>query len=89
MAALAFNILAASQDVITDGLAVRMLDSRERGLANAIQVGAYRFGMILGGGLLLSVFARTNWQVMFLCMAGLLALTVLPTLALKEPAGNQ
>ncbi len=52
----AFNILAASQDVITDGLAVRMLDTKERGLANAIQVGAYRFGMILGGGLLLSVF---------------------------------
>lgn len=85
-AALVFNILAASQDVITDGLAVRMLDTKERGLANAIQVGAYRFGMILGGGLLLAVFARTNWEVTFLCMAGLLALTVLPTFALKDPA---
>lgn len=84
VAAFAFNVLAASQDVITDGLAVRMLDTKERGLANAIQVGAYRFGMILGGGLLLSVFARTNWQVTFLCMAGLLTLTVLPTFLLKE-----
>jgi MFS family permease len=84
IAAFAFNILAASQDVITDGLAVRMLDTKERGLANAIQVGAYRFGMILGGGLLLSVFARTDWQVTFLCMAGLLALTVLPSFLLKE-----
>jgi MFS family permease len=83
-AAFAFNILAASQDVITDGLAVRMLDTQERGPANAIQVGAYRFGMILGGGLLLSVFARTNWEVTFLSMAGLLALTVLPTFFLKE-----
>lgn len=89
VAAFAFNILAASQDVITDGLAVRMLDARERGLANAIQVGAYRFGMILGGGLLLSVFARTNWQVTFLCMAGLLALTTVPTLALKEAATTE
>lgn len=85
VAAFAFNLLAASQDVITDGLAVRMLDTRERGLANAIQVGAYRFGMILGGGLLLSVFARTDWQVTFLCMAALLALTVVPTFALEEP----
>lgn len=84
IAAFAFNIVAASQDVITDGLAVRMLDTKERGLANAIQVGAYRFGMILGGGLLLSVFARTNWQVTFLCMAGLLTLTILPTFFLKE-----
>jgi MFS family permease len=83
-AAFVFNLIAASQDVITDGLAVRMLDTKERGLANAIQVGAYRFGMILGGGLLLSVFARTNWQVTFLCMAALLALTILPTFLLKE-----
>jgi PAT family beta-lactamase induction signal transducer AmpG len=86
-AAFAFNLLAASQDVITDGLAVRMLDTRERGLANAIQVGAYRFGMILGGGLLLTVFARTDWQITFLCMAGLLALTLVPTFALHEPPG--
>jgi len=84
IAAFAFNLLAASQDVITDGLAVRMLDTKKRGLANAIQVGAYRFGMILGGGLLLFVFARTNWQVTFLCMAILLALTVLPTFFLNE-----
>ncbi|HEY0684353.1 MAG TPA: MFS transporter [Steroidobacter sp.] len=84
VAAFVFSTVAASQDVITDGLAVRMLDTRERGLANAIQVGAYRFGMILGGGLLLTVFARTNWEVTFLCMAGLLALATVPTLALKE-----
>src|SRR5690606_36913591 len=88
-AAFGFSLIAASQDVVTDGLAVRMLDTRERGLANAIQVGAYRFGMILGGGLLLAVFARTNWQVTFVCMAGLLTLTVLPTLALKEPAATE
>jgi MFS family permease len=86
VAAFAFNIVAASQDVITDGLAVRMLDSHERGLANAIQVGAYRVGMILGGGLLLKVFARTDWQVTFLCMATLLALTMIPVFALREPA---
>lgn len=86
VAAFAFNTIAASQDVITDGLAVRMLDARERGLANAIQVGAYRFGMILGGGLLLFILARTNWQVTFVCMAGLLALTTLPSFALQEPA---
>jgi MFS family permease len=84
-AAFLFNLVAACQDVATDGLAVRILDSRERGLANGIQVGAYRIGMILGGGLLLWVFARTDWATMFLCMAGLLALTVLPVLSLREP----
>lgn len=85
VAAFLFNAIAACQDVATDGLAVRMLDARERGLANGIQVGAYRAGMILGGGLLLWIFARTSWSTMFLCMAGLLALTVLPVLPLREP----
>jgi len=87
-AAFVFNIIAASQDVVTDGLAVRMLESRELGLANAIQVGAYRVGMICGGGLLLWIFAKTDWSTMFLCMAGLLTLTVLPVFRLKEPAAT-
>jgi PAT family beta-lactamase induction signal transducer AmpG len=84
-AAFAFNLIAATQDIVTDGLAVRMLDTRELGLANAVQVGAYRMGMILGGGLLLWIFAQTNWTVMFVCMAMLLALTLLPVLTLREP----
>ena len=55
VAVFAFNALAAIQDVATDGLAVRLLDARARGLGNGIQVGAYRIGMVLGGGLLLSL----------------------------------
>jgi MFS family permease len=84
IAAFLFNIIAASQDIVTDGLAVRLLDAKERGLANAVQVGAYRVGMILGGGLLLWVFARSGWSVMFMCMSALLALTIIPVLTLRE-----
>lgn len=84
--AFVFNVIAASQDIITDGLAVRILDARERGLGNGIQVGAYRIGMILGGGLLLWVFAKSSWSAMFTCMAVLLALTILPVLMLREPS---
>lgn len=80
-----FNLLAATQDVATDGLAVRLLNAQQRGLANGIQVGAYRFGMILGGGLLLWVFALTNWQVTFLGMAAILALLTLPVWRMREP----
>ena len=85
IAAFLFNLVAATQDIATDGLAVRILSVRERGLANGIQVGAYRVGMILGGGLLLWIYAKTGWSVMFLCMAALLALTILPVLWLREP----
>jgi PAT family beta-lactamase induction signal transducer AmpG len=88
VAVFAFNLIAASQDVVTDGLAVRVLSAKERGLANAIQVGAYRLGMILGGGLLLWLFAQTGWRIMFLAMAAMLAITVLPVLPLKEAPRN-
>ena len=80
-----FNLIAATQDVVTDGLAVRLLNAQERGLANGLQVGAYRLGMILGGGLLLWVFAQMGWRVMFLGMAGMLVLTTLPVLWMQEP----
>ncbi|MFA5940221.1 MAG: MFS transporter [Sinimarinibacterium sp.] len=83
-ALLLFNLLSATQDIATDGLAVNLLGPRERGLGNGIQVGAYRVGMILGGGSLLWVFARYGWSPMTLGMAAILALTVLPVLGLRE-----
>ena len=63
VAAFAFNLIAATQDIATDGLAVRMLDARELGLANGIQVGAYRIGMMFGGGLLLKIFDADGLDV--------------------------
>jgi hypothetical protein len=71
---------------VTDGLAVRVLAARERGLANAIQVGAYRLGMILGGGGLLWLWARTDGSTVFAVMAALLALSTWPVWRMREPA---
>jgi MFS family permease len=84
-AAFVFNMIAATQDIATDGLAVRMLDARELGIANGIQVGAYRVGMMFGGGLLLKVLTLTHWSFAFAGMAALLALTIIPVLLMKEP----
>ena len=85
-AVLLFNLMAASQDVVTDGLAVRMLDAPDRGLANGLQIGGFRLGMILGGGVLLWVFARSDWETMFIGMAALLALLALASWNPPEPA---
>lgn len=85
-AAFVFNMIAATQDIATDGLAVRMLDARELGIANGIQVGAYRVGMMFGGGLLLKVLTLTDWNFAFVGMTALLALTIVPVLLMKEPA---
>jgi RhtX/FptX family siderophore transporter len=85
MGALFFtNLLAATQDIATDGLAVDMLDEDERGRGNAVQVAAYRVGMIVGGGFLLVVFARVGWAFTFLAMAALLALATVPILVHRE-----
>lgn len=80
-----FNLIAATQDIATDGLAIKLLGPRERGLGNGIQVGGYRLGMIVGGGLLLWIYTLAGWRPMFVAMAALLLLTALPVLRLREP----
>lgn len=78
-----FSLFASVQDVVTDSIAVRLLDARQRGLGNGIQVGAYRIGMVFGGGLLLYVYARLGSATMFLSMSMLLLLSSMPVLWLR------
>jgi MFS family permease len=83
-----FNLIAATQDIATDGLAVRLLDARSRGLGNGLQVGGYRVGMILGGGALLAFYAWAGWSAMCFAMAALLLLASIPAWRMREaPAG--
>lgn len=79
------NFFAATQDVATDGLAVAVLPPHERGLANGLQVGGYRVGMILGGGALLIYYAELGDRGVFLAMALFTALASLPALLMREP----
>jgi MFS family permease len=79
------NLLAATQDIATDGLAVSLLSEPERGLGNAIQVGGYRVGMIVGGGVLLMIMGVLGWFGVFVAMSVLSAVAVLPLFGFKEP----
>jgi RhtX/FptX family siderophore transporter len=85
-AVLLLNLLAATQDIATDGLAVDTLRPAERGIGNGVQVAGYRVGMIIGGGILLVVFERLGWCATFIFMAALLLLASAPVLASKEDA---
>jgi PAT family beta-lactamase induction signal transducer AmpG len=78
------NLLAATQDVATDGFAVGLLTKAERGLGNGVQVGAYRLGMIVGGGGLLVVFAWFGFKATFHTIAILLALATIPIVLHRE-----
>jgi len=81
------NLASATQDIATDGLAVQTLGPRQRGLGNGIQVGAYRVGMIVGGGGLLWLFSLAGWRSLFVAMSILLvALTVPVWFLARTPA---
>lgn len=84
-AVLLLNLVAATQDIATDGLAVDVLSRGERGFANGLQVAGYRVGMIVGGGALLVVYDRLGSSLTFLAMAALTALATLPILVAREP----
>lgn len=78
------NLLCATQDIATDGLAIELLDERERGLANGVQVAGYRAGMVLGGGALLIVFERLGWAGSLLALGALVAVLSGPIAAHRE-----
>lgn len=82
------NVLAATQDVPTDALAVAMLSERERGAGNGVQLAGYRVGMIVGGSAMLVLFDRLGWRSTFLLMGALVALATVPVLLFREPAGE-
>lgn len=77
-------LFAATQDVPTDALAVNLLQPNERGIGNAVQVGGYRLGMVLGGGVLMIVLDQMGWAATFVAMAAFLTLTLWPVLRYRE-----
>ena len=74
------NVLAATQDIATDGLAVQTLDASERGLGNGLQVAGYRVGMIVGGGALLVIYDTMQWAGTFALLGVMLIVATLPIL---------
>lgn len=81
----ALNLLAATQDIAVDGLAVDCLTPRELGWGNAAQVVGYKLGMLTGGGLLLWATPQLGWQGLFVGMAAAHAAALWLTLWSTEP----
>lgn len=78
------NLSAATQDVATDGLAVRLLPQQWRGLGNSLQVGGYKLGMIASGSLLLLVIEPWGWRLSIGLIAILVACMTVPILLFPE-----
>jgi len=78
------NSTAATQDIATDGLAVKLLPPRWRGLGNSIQVSGFKLGMIISGSLLLLSVDKLGWMLSFQLLALSIVLLLIPTLFFKE-----
>ena len=72
------TIFVVTQDIATDALAVENIPPEKRGLGNSVQVAGYRFGMIIGGGLLLAIFAQLGWAGTLWALAGLMLIGLVP-----------
>jgi len=77
--------LSASQDVVIDAYRVDTIPASERALAAAAQAFGYRTAAMLAGAVLVYIAASLGWQLAFLCVAGLMAATMLATLWAPEP----
>ncbi|NNH38420.1 MFS transporter [Acinetobacter terrae] len=89
VALLSMNLVGATQDIATDGLAVNILKNEQQHWGNTFQVIGSRLGFIVGGGAILWALDWLDWQITFLVLAGLVLLNTLPILYFKEPVRFQ
>ena len=82
----ALNVLAATQDIAVDGLAVDLLPPDELGVGNAAQVVGFKGGMTVSGGILVWLTAQIDWAGAFACMAFIIAGVAAVLWATPEPA---
>ena len=78
------NLAASTQDIATDGLTVRLLPERWRGLGNSLQVGGYKVGMLVSGSGLLLAMDSLGWNLSLALVALLLVLMTLPVWRFNE-----
>jgi MFS family permease len=78
------NLAAATQDVATDGLTVRLLPERWRGLGNSLQVGGYKVGMLVSGSGLLLMMDALGWDLSLSIVALLLLIMSVPVWRFRE-----
>ncbi|WP_020408051.1 MFS transporter [Hahella ganghwensis] len=81
---LGLNLGASTQDIATDGLAVKLLPPPLRGWGNALQVGGYKIGMIVCSSLLLMSIDLVGWSASMFGMVVVLAFCLLPILLFGE-----
>jgi len=86
---LSLNVLGATQDIATDGLAVRILKSEQQHWGNTFQVMGSRLGFIVGGGAMLWMLDWLEWRSTFWIMALIVLLNTLPVWLYQESSHHR
>ncbi len=81
------NLVASTQDIAVDGLAVDILSESERGPGNAAQVVGFKVGMLCTGGLLLGLSDELGWKGICTAMGGITLLVLLVAAGYPERRG--
>lgn len=77
-------LLVSTQDIATDGYAVKHLAPADRAIGNAIQGGSVAFGVVVGGTLGLVLYHRYGWHTMLLTVAAVSLLPLAAAFAMRE-----
>lgn len=85
----AYTLTSATQDIAADGLTARAVDDATRPLANGVANAAQWLGNVLGGGLIVLIYAAVGWVPAMLVLTALCLLPLPLVLAHREalPAG--
>lgn len=84
LAVFLLNTFCATQDIATDGLAVKILPSRLRGLGNSVQVSGYKIGLLFCGSAILYGMDRIGWSATLWLMSAFVAACLIPVFLFKE-----
>jgi PAT family beta-lactamase induction signal transducer AmpG len=83
--ATALAFCSASLDIVVDAYRADLLRPEERAAGSAAYILGYRAGMVLGGAVALVLADHVSWRVVYLIMAGAMAIGVATTLVAPEP----
>ncbi|MBD2089425.1 MFS transporter [Microcoleus sp. FACHB-1515] len=83
--AVAIAFLSATQDIAFDAYRTDVLQPRELGAGAAVAVLGYRVALLVTGSLALILADRLPWPTIYLGMAGLMLLCILPSFFAPEP----
>lgn len=86
---LLLNLLSATQDIVTDGFAVRNLPHKWLGLGNSLQVAGYKIGMLVSGSGLLLVISFIDWQSSLMLISGMIGILGLSAICALPKKGNR